>query len=248
MLKVLIVEDNLLFAKELKNDLAKFGCEVLDIADNVKIAMQLFTTQNPELVFIDIKLNGDKDGIEFARYINKNRRVPFIYLTDFYGSEHKHFKAAMSTKPANFLPKGSFLPKQIWHFLETAMENFAMENDLFINGIDKSYFLQGQLFIKDKNAYKRILAHDIRYVEVADAYCKIYTTNKMYAPKITLEKLLQSLSSSFIVRNHQSFAVNINYVKEYIPSASKLILDTEKVLNVGRTYKDQILSHLNLVG
>jgi DNA-binding LytR/AlgR family response regulator len=247
MFNVLIVEDDLFFAKELKRDLENFNCPNVAIASTVKQAIQFFKSISPELVFIDIELGDNSNGVTFAEFINKTKRVPFIFLTNFYGADQKHFRKANNTRPSNFLPKGSFLPKQLWHFVETAMDNFAIENNLFIDGMEKSFFLQGQIFIKDKNRFKRILAPEIRYIEVADAYCKIYTIDRIYAPKITLEKLLLSLRNSFIVRCHQSFAVNVNYIKEHAPSTNELILDTGKVLSIGRKYKTDLLKRITLI-
>lgn len=249
MFNVLIVEDDILFAKDIEKTLNEFNCSMVSRATTVSEAIRLFNSQSPELVFIDINLADGSNGIKFAEFINKTRRVPFIFLTDFYGADKRHFREANDTRPSNFLPKGSFLPKQLWHFVETAMENFAVENNLFIEGTEQSFFLQGQIFIKNKKDYIRVLAPAIRYVEVAGAYCKIYTTgNKMYAPKTTLEKLLSDLNNSFIVRCHQSFAVNINYITQYAPSTNKLILDKETTLSLGRKYKAQVLARMNLIG
>ena len=62
--KILIVEDEIIIAIDLKMQLENLGYYVLDIAVNGKDAINKTGENNPDLVLMDILLNGDIDGIE----------------------------------------------------------------------------------------------------------------------------------------------------------------------------------------
>lgn len=246
MLKVLIVEDKTLFAKELQKDLERFNCEVLPIARTVKEAERLFDNHHPELAFIDIKLDNDDDGVAFARYINRKKRIPFIFLTEYFGSDHIHFKPALSTKPSNFLPKGSFLPKQLWHFVEAALENFA--NDLNAgNAIDNcGALIQNHIFVSlsGKQQWQKLEFENIMYIEVAKPYCKIFVDQPKSPPyfiRCSLDKLFARLPAKLFLRIHQSYCVNCTFITAIDGKDNRVTLKYGITLSLGKTYRKLIV-------
>ena len=136
MLRIMIVEDDALIAKDLVVALEEFGCDIVGVCPSAEEAIQIFTEKKPEFVFLDIELQGKLTGIDLAQFINRTSSVPFVFLTDHYSSESRYFRKANNTRPANYLPKGSYLPKQLWHFIETALFQF----DIQINGHDERNF------------------------------------------------------------------------------------------------------------
>lgn len=81
MKKILIVEDERLLAISLKMDLEEAGYEEITMVTNCEDACQAVETESPELILMDISIQGDKTGIDAAEKISGFSRVPVIYLT-----------------------------------------------------------------------------------------------------------------------------------------------------------------------
>ena len=78
--KILIVEDESVLALNMKMSLVELGYSVAGIATSGNKAIELVGRTNPDVIFMDIKIKGDMDGIETARilYEKLNKRVVFI--------------------------------------------------------------------------------------------------------------------------------------------------------------------------
>jgi DNA-binding response OmpR family regulator len=81
--RALIVEDEILIAEELRERLARLGFSVIAAVDNAEEAVAIAVRERPELVLMDIRLKGEKDGVQAAREIRKQVDVPLVYLTAY---------------------------------------------------------------------------------------------------------------------------------------------------------------------
>src|SRR5688500_9290403 len=85
-MKVLIVEDETLVGMGIQDALTKMGHEVVGQAASQAEALEQFKKSQPDLVLIDIQLDGG-DGIELAKEIAQVRRVPMLILSAFSDAE-----------------------------------------------------------------------------------------------------------------------------------------------------------------
>jgi response regulator NasT len=85
-LKALIVEDETLVGMGLQDTLTKMGHEVVAQAASQAEALEQFKRHQPDIVLLDIQLDGG-DGIELARQISQVRRVPMLILSAFSDAE-----------------------------------------------------------------------------------------------------------------------------------------------------------------
>ncbi len=85
-MRVLIVEDDTLVGMGLLRQLQKLGHSVVGQAADAAEARQMFRAHEPQLVLLDIRLGSD-DGIELARDLLKQRRVPMIIISAFAEKE-----------------------------------------------------------------------------------------------------------------------------------------------------------------
>jgi len=81
MARILIIEDEWLIAEDLRMVLRKLGHEVIAIARTGEEAVKLTLENSPDLIFMDVQLEGDIDGIDAAISIRKNCNMPIIYCT-----------------------------------------------------------------------------------------------------------------------------------------------------------------------
>jgi PAS domain S-box-containing protein len=78
---ILVVEDEGVVALDIQNTLRRFHYEVLPPVDSGKKALQKASELSPDLILMDIRLNGSMDGIEAAQAIHSRLDIPVIYLT-----------------------------------------------------------------------------------------------------------------------------------------------------------------------
>lgn len=79
--KVLIVEDEGITSLELENKLRKWGYNPVGVAISGKEAMQMARNLEPDLLIMDIRLQGDEDGVEVAEQILNEMEISLIYIT-----------------------------------------------------------------------------------------------------------------------------------------------------------------------
>jgi sigma-54 dependent transcriptional regulator, acetoin dehydrogenase operon transcriptional activator AcoR len=101
--RILIVEDEMIFAKDLSLTLEDLGYEVIGTAWTAELALQLTEESKPDLVLMDIKLAGGIDGIQASEQIRARFDIPVIFLTA-HGEGDVIFRARV-TEPYGFLAK-----------------------------------------------------------------------------------------------------------------------------------------------
>jgi CheY-like chemotaxis protein len=80
-LRVLIVEDEANVAVALADALEEMGAEPIASVRNGYAAVALAERYNPDVVLMDVTLDGDMDGIEAARIIRDQYHVPVVFIT-----------------------------------------------------------------------------------------------------------------------------------------------------------------------
>jgi DNA-binding NarL/FixJ family response regulator len=81
--RILIVEDDYLVALQFENALTEAGYEVVDIASTAEEAVQLIPDHQPELVLMDVRLAGPRDGIQAAMEILDRFGIRSIFVSAF---------------------------------------------------------------------------------------------------------------------------------------------------------------------
>ena len=103
-LNILIVEDEVLIAQMLKLHLQEKGYSVQAICISYQEAVENYQQQHPDLVLLDIRLYGQKSGIDFAHFLlEQPKKTPFVYLTSQY--DRRIFDLALQTNPYGYITK-----------------------------------------------------------------------------------------------------------------------------------------------
>lgn len=127
---ILIVEDEAIVAKDLRNRLQKFGYIVSGIASSGQEAINKSLEICPDLVLMDIRLKGQTDGIEAAHEIRKHLDIPIIYLTAY--ADEKTLERAKITEPFGYLLK-PFKERELQINIEIALTKHQLEKQLKTN-------------------------------------------------------------------------------------------------------------------
>ena len=102
-IKILIVEDESLIALYLQKKLTQQGYDVCMLAARGEEAVNCAQSENPDVILMDIRLDGDIDGIEAARQVMSFSSAKIIFVTGQTNPEIK--EKALALKPAAFLAK-----------------------------------------------------------------------------------------------------------------------------------------------
>ncbi|MEX0779645.1 MAG: PAS domain S-box protein [Balneolales bacterium] len=101
--KILIVEDEFILAQDIKNRLIALNYEVVGLCSNGEDAIEQTIQNNPDLVLMDIRLEGEKDGIETADQIQKEMDIPVVFLSAY--ADKETVKRARMSEPMGYLIK-----------------------------------------------------------------------------------------------------------------------------------------------
>ena len=101
--KILVVEDDKNVAAVLEARLESFGYDVCDIAATGQRAIDSAMRLNPDIILMDILLEGDMNGIEAADRIQERSGVPIIFLTCL--NDPSVLERAIDTNPYGYLVK-----------------------------------------------------------------------------------------------------------------------------------------------
>jgi two-component system cell cycle sensor histidine kinase/response regulator CckA len=103
MAAILVVEDERVVADDIQESLKKLGYEVIGTAANAEQCLALATARRPDLVLMDVRIQGELDGIEAARQLRARFDVPVIYLTAF--ADEQTVARACETEPHGYIQK-----------------------------------------------------------------------------------------------------------------------------------------------
>ncbi len=124
--KIMIVEDEVLIALEISEDLKSLGYDASLVVHNSENAIKQAESEKPNLILMDIKIKGKMDGIQTARIIKSKIEIPIIYLTA-YATEDLIARAKM-TEPFGYLVK-PVDRKELHTTIQMAMYKSRMEKE-----------------------------------------------------------------------------------------------------------------------
>ena len=126
-IRILVVEDESLVARDICNMLKSLGYDVIDVVSTGEKAVRLTESALPDLVLMDILLKGEIDGIIAAERIWENFSIPVIYLTAH--AEETMLQRAKVTEPFGYILK-PFDERDLQTTIEMAFYKAKMDKKL----------------------------------------------------------------------------------------------------------------------
>jgi CheY-like chemotaxis protein len=103
------VEDEPILALELKEDLQELGYSVFDVVADGDMVLPAFLKNRPDVVLMDIKLHGFRDGIDSASQIRGFYKTPIVYLSSYPEGDVE--ERLSKTAPYTYIQKPYELPR-----------------------------------------------------------------------------------------------------------------------------------------
>jgi two-component system cell cycle sensor histidine kinase/response regulator CckA len=125
--RILVVEDERIVAMSLKRQLNSLGYEVVAVCSSGTIAIQKAESLRPNLVLMDIQLEGTLDGVEAAAIIRRRFAIPVVFLTAY--SNQEVLERAKVTEPYGYILK-PYEDRELHVVIETAIHKHCSERKL----------------------------------------------------------------------------------------------------------------------
>lgn len=244
--KIHIVEDDPLIAEEIRAVLEKAAYLVSSVTDNCPDTLQAVQTNPPDLIFMDIRISGEEDGIETARKLKDIGNFPLIFLTNLH--DKPTLQRAMAVEPANYLAK-PFTPHQLLVSIQHALLNFSENRQASIHTnavpVNDIISLPDVVFIKDKDGnFKKLNIADILYIEADRAYCTIHTHQGEFVQTTSMAHIKDKMNHPHLIQVSRSHVVNMNKIEGL---KGNMILINRTEIKIGGQFREVFLQHLNLV-
>ncbi len=124
MARILIVEDEAITAQDIKNTLVKLGYEITGISATGEDAIHKAEANRPDIVLMDIVLQGKHSGTEVAERIKNNYDIPVVYLSAYADADT--LGEAKKAEPFGYITK-PFTETDIRVTVEMALFKAKME-------------------------------------------------------------------------------------------------------------------------
>ncbi len=101
--KIMIVEDESIIAEDLADSLRTMGYTVVDIVSSGEEAILIAAEKQPNLILMDVMLQGEIDGVTAAEQIQSSLQIPIIFLTAY--TDNKTLQRVKATNPFGYIVK-----------------------------------------------------------------------------------------------------------------------------------------------
>lgn len=246
-MKILAVEDEPIFADALLMMLEELGYTQVQVTDNATDALRLFLAFEPDVVLMDIKIKGNKDGIEIAESMQAGKKViPIIFMTSM--KDKATFERAKHTNPISYLVK-PFDEDTLEKNIELAIykhHKATWDTELFTTWRD-DVLAEDSLFVKNGQRLDRIHVRDIVHV-VSDAkYIELHLKNGKMLARVSMSDLLNKLPPQHFVRIKRNQIINTQYIENIDLEAGTVLMSTGEEASIGRSYREEFLNRLKIV-
>jgi len=236
--KILIVEDELIIAQQIKRTLLRLGYEALEPVDTSEEVLELVRNMDIDLILMDIHIKGDTDGIATAILLKASYKIPVIFLTAL--SDDQTLNRAKVVEPAGYIVK-PFDERDLKTSIEIAL--YKSQNDSKGNPtqplpalLEVNVEKPQAFFVKKGSKYVKLAMSDICWIEAMDNYVCLHTIKEQYVAYSTMKEIEQKLPTNFF-KAHRSYIVNLDKIDSFEDSFVSI---GKKALPVSRASREEL--------
>ena len=219
--KVLIVDDDVLICETLNDVLQDLGFCNIKMAHSRIDVIELLNFWIPDFALLDIRMEKKDDGFLIGEILGKID-IPFIYVT-------AHTDIETTNRVIEIQPHG-YISKPI------RTSELTVSIALLLKTLKTRK--NNKIKIRNGNDLIQVSADHILYFKSDGNYLEIFTNDKKYIRRNTIEQLLEELDTSQFQRIHRSIVINSNHIVSISPGSVTLTNDI--ILPVSRSYSKDI--------
>jgi two-component system, LytTR family, response regulator LytT len=244
-IKILIIEDELIIAQDIKLQLEKMGYTVTGIAKSYEKALQLLGLDTPDLMLIDIKLKGEKDGIDLASKVKGTYDFPIIFITSH--ADSKTVERAKKVHPNGYLVK-PFEKEDLYTSIEIAIANYiekkAGPQESRKLEDEQTAVLDDSIFVKKDHLLIKIRFDELQWIMAERNYLELHCDGKQHLIRSTLQDFLDKLPSTMFFQVHRSFAINLKHLTAI---EHTLVRIENQEIPLGRSFAEPLKEKLKII-
>lgn len=241
-LKIGVVEDDAIIADLIVMNLQSMGYETCQPAMSYSETIAMIENERPDLLILDIRLQGSLDGIDVAKVIDEKFQIPYIFLSA--NTDGATLERAKETKPLTFLPK-PFNKEVLYTTLEIAFSQLNEKSSSTLTSKTEAHtFDQQVIFLKDGSQFRRVSLPDVLYINSEQNYLNIHLIEKRkLVIRAVLSDFLEQYPFPSLMRVHRSYAVNLRQVESF--NREELTIG-EHTIPLASTYRDEFMSRMGV--
>ncbi|GAB4298724.1 MAG: LytTR family DNA-binding domain-containing protein [Marinilabiliales bacterium] len=217
---------------DLLNLLAVFESAVDAINSIPKIKEEI------DLIFLDVEMP-DMTGMEFLKNLDNYPQIIIVSAKEQYALE------AFEYDVTDYLLK----PVSYARFYKAIGKALARKEETFgFKSVPVKEDTNDEIFIKKNSTFVRLKYDDILFVEALENYIIVNTFTEKYTIHFTMKLIEKKLPAKKFKRVHRSYIVNINKIVGI--EDNSIIIETktgEKLIPIGKSYKDDLMNELNII-
>lgn len=214
-MRIVLIDDEFLARMIVKEYLQSYpGVEIVAECNDGFEGFKAIQQHNPDLVFLDIQMP-KINGFEMLELLDNPPSVIFTTAFDEYAMK------AFETHAVDYLLKPFSKDRfdkaiQKWQQVHNSQPQVQQTKSL-LESTAASEVKNNRVIIKDGGKIKIIPVNQINYLEAADDYVKIYTSEAAFLKNKTMQFFEQQLDPRQFVRIHRSYIINISLITRIDP-------------------------------
>lgn len=240
-MNILIIEDEIITATDLKRTLEKEGHHVMPICKTYNEALTAIQVQTPDLVLIDIKLRlSNMDGIQIAEELNNTHTLPIIYLTS--QTNHEIFERAKNTLPAAYLLK-PFRHNELVFQIELAYNHYLINKPQPLNPTTAE-----SIFLPYQKGHQKIRKKQVLFIKAEGAYVSVYieTDKKPLLFTMNIGYLAQFFTTTNFYKLTRSYIINLEQISR-VDTEFIYFEHTQEKIRIPQGQRQEFLKKLALI-
>lgn len=231
-MKILIVEDDVSFATELRMQITEMNFEISGVVKSYEEANHLIETSEPDLIICDYYLSSVMTGGDLAKVI-RNKSIPIVFITAY--AESTIYDELKKYRPAAFLVK----PFDKLTLLNVIEKSFKYAID------DQSIDFEN-VYIRNNGKLIKVAVDKIRFVKSEGNYNVVHCNFRKFVVRTALKSLLRDINSHNIIQVHKSYLINLKMIDSISISKNQLVI-SDQIIPIGRSFKEDLLSKIKYV-
>lgn len=210
-MKAIIIEDEIAATNLLSKILDDY-CPNIDLigkADSIQSGISLINELSPELIFLDIRLNGEKSFDMLDKLEDKSFYLIITTAYDEYAIKAFKYDAI------DYILK-PYVPKDIILAVNKALKQ-KQSHTVFnkLNQILQQTATHEQVSFATSEGLRLCTPDEILRLEASGSYCKIFLLNETLLVSKSLAEIERTLSMDCFIRVHSGHTVNKKHVKSF---------------------------------
>jgi DNA-binding LytR/AlgR family response regulator len=242
-IQVLIVEDELIIAEDMKEMLRELQYHVIGIASDFEEAGKILSSCVPDIALLDIHLQGNEDGITLALAIRERFDIPVVFISSY--SDRKTVERAKQARPEGYIVK-PFTKEDLFTSIEIAIFNHAKNRQIqpsVERSDEESVILKDHIFIRKDYMLIKIKFEDLMWIKSELNYLELHCQDNKHLVRSTLKDFVDKLPSDIFLQVHKSFCINTRHITAIDHSH---IWVKKNRIPIGRSYLEPVKKALKL--